>query len=62
MEQAQQSIGQVCEQLAVLLVQHDATTPFSNKELESMLTALSSLSESELKACLVQPNLSLLLQ
>ena len=61
-EQAQQSIGQVCEQLAVLLVKHDATTPFSNKELESMLTALSSLSESELKACLVQPNLSLLLQ
>jgi len=61
-EQAQQSIGQVCEQLATLLVKHDATTPFSNKELESMLTALSSLSESELKACLIEPNLSLLLQ
>jgi len=61
-EQIQQSIQPVCEQLASSLRKHDVTTPFSNNDMEPMLMALTSLSETALKKCLRQPNLSLLLQ
>jgi len=59
---AEESVKNLCVQLAELLFEYEIKKSTSAMEVESLLTSLAHLSEAELKCCFKQPDLSLLIQ
>jgi DNA mismatch repair protein MutL len=61
-KQGEFDINLVCEQLSTLFVEHEPERILTVTEVELLLNTLKNTSMAELKDCLIQPNLSLLLQ